>query len=116
MNYSICNTVRISAPDNTVYYGPKTDRIDTVYGRKYPVFTTFTARFRIVNDTVLIDLGIIALTLMLTTVLTLTLTIVLTLMLTIALTLQPPLSEGSILSLHLHLFLCWILSHQKLNA
>ena len=49
--------MRISAPDNTIYYGPKTDRIDTVYGRKYPVFTTFTVRFRIVNDAVLIDLG-----------------------------------------------------------
>ncbi len=49
--------MRISAPDNTNYYGPKTDRIDTVYGRKYPVFTTFTVRFRIVNDAVLIDLG-----------------------------------------------------------
>ena len=50
--------MRISAPDNTIYYGPKTDRIDTVYGRKYPVFTTFTVRFRIVNDAVLIDLGV----------------------------------------------------------
>ncbi len=49
--------MRISAPDNTVYYGPKMDRIDTVYGRKCPVFTTFTVRFRIVNDAVLIDLG-----------------------------------------------------------
>ncbi len=35
-----------------------TDRIDTLYGRKYPVFTTFTVRFPIVNDAVLIDLGI----------------------------------------------------------
>ncbi len=49
--------MRISAPDNTIYYGPKTDRIGTVYGRKYPVFTTFTVPFRIVNDAVLIDLG-----------------------------------------------------------
>jgi hypothetical protein len=52
------NTVRISAPDNTIYYGPKTDRIDAVYGRKCRVFTTFTVRFRIVNDAVLIDLGV----------------------------------------------------------
>ncbi len=54
--------MRISAPDNTVYYGPKMDRIDTVYGRKYPAFTTFTVRFRIVNDAVLIDLGAVKIT------------------------------------------------------
>ncbi len=51
------NRVGISAPDNTIYYGPKADRIDTVYGRKCPVFTPFTVRFRIVNGAVLIDLG-----------------------------------------------------------
>ena len=37
-----------------------TDRIDTVYGRKCPVFTTVTVRFWIVNDAVLIDLGIVS--------------------------------------------------------
>ncbi len=51
------NTVRISAPVNTDRYGPKTDRIYTVYRRKYPVFTVFSVRKRSVNDTVLIDLS-----------------------------------------------------------
>ena len=51
------NTVRIFAPDNTVRYGPKTDRIYTVYRRKYPVFTAFSVRKLSVNDTVLTDLG-----------------------------------------------------------
>jgi hypothetical protein len=49
--------VRISAPDNAVWYGPKTGRIYTVYYRKYPVFEALAVRFRIVNDAVLIDLG-----------------------------------------------------------
>jgi hypothetical protein len=34
-------------------------RIYTVYGRKCPIFETFTVRFRIVNDAVLIDLGVV---------------------------------------------------------
>ncbi len=50
--------MRISPPDNTIYYGPKTNRIDKVYWCKCPIFTTFTVRFRIVNDAVLIDLSI----------------------------------------------------------
>jgi hypothetical protein len=50
-------TTRISAPDNTVRYGPKTGCIYTVYWRKCSVFEIFTVRFRIVNDSVLIDLG-----------------------------------------------------------
>jgi hypothetical protein len=49
--------VRISAPDDTIHYGPKTTQIDTVCGRKCPAFTTFTVRFRILNDAVFIDLG-----------------------------------------------------------
>ncbi len=56
------NTVRISAPVNTDRYGPKTDRIYTVYRRKYPVFTAFSVRKRSVNDTILIDLGAAATT------------------------------------------------------
>jgi hypothetical protein len=37
--------------------GPKTDRINPIYYRKCTVFTTFTVRFRRVNDAVLIDLA-----------------------------------------------------------
>jgi hypothetical protein len=51
------NTIRISVPDNTVWYGPKTNRKYTEYCRKCPVLIRFTARFLIVNHTVLIDLG-----------------------------------------------------------
>jgi hypothetical protein len=51
------NTVRITAPDITVQYAPKTNRIYPLYCRKYPVLTTFTERFRTVNETVLMDLG-----------------------------------------------------------
>jgi hypothetical protein len=51
--------MRIYAPDNTVSYGPKKNRINTAWCRKCSVFTTFTIRFRIVNDGVLIDLGIL---------------------------------------------------------
>jgi hypothetical protein len=51
------NTVRNSAPDNTVQYGLKTSRFYTVYCRKGSVFTAFTVHFWVVNDAVLIDLG-----------------------------------------------------------
>jgi hypothetical protein len=50
-------TVRISASDNIVWYGPRTSRIDTVYYRKYFVLNTFTNCFRIVNHLILIDLA-----------------------------------------------------------
>ncbi len=53
------NTVHISVPDNTFWYGPKTNRKYAEYYRKCPVFTTLTASFRIVHDTVLIDLGLL---------------------------------------------------------
>jgi hypothetical protein len=43
---------------NTVWYGPKTGRIYTVYCRKCPVLKTFTVCFRIVNNAVLIVLGV----------------------------------------------------------
>ena len=44
-------------PENTVRYGPKTVRIDTVLYRKYAVFKTFTVRIHTVNVTVFIHLG-----------------------------------------------------------
>jgi hypothetical protein len=44
--------------EKTAKYGPSAIRIYTIYCRKRLVLKIFTVRFRIVNDAVLIDLGI----------------------------------------------------------